>query len=240
MAHTPEKLVEELKDACGPNLKSVVLYGSMAAGDSVAKRSDHNTLVVLERLGVGELKAISGVAGRWAEAGNPAPLLFTWARLKKSGDVFPIELSDIKENHKILFGENPLEDIPIDQGNMRVELEHEMKGKLIQLRERFLLTRGDPQEVRELLIDSLSTFLVLFRAALRLHGERPPASKLEALRALRKHIEFDEEIFRGVHELKAGGKGPGLDPMTMFENFLRGVETVTDAVDEWVHSEKKP
>lgn len=234
MSFSPEELTSKMRSACGDNLRSVVLYGSAAAGDQAGKRSDYNILVVLNRLGMKDLSAISDISEKWARAGNPAPLLFTWDRLRQSGDVFPIELSDIKENHKILFGDNPLGGIPINSANMRMELEHELKGKLIQLRERFLLTRGKPGKVRELLIASLSTFLVLFRAALRLHGETPPAKKLQALEVLRKHIEFDDEVFRLVADMKAGKKHPELDPLELFERYLKNVEAVTDAVDVWM------
>ncbi|MFO0957535.1 MAG: nucleotidyltransferase domain-containing protein [Isosphaeraceae bacterium] len=52
---TPEQLVEQLREALGPALKSVVLYGSAAAGDFVEGRSDYNILVVADPLGLDEL-----------------------------------------------------------------------------------------------------------------------------------------------------------------------------------------
>ena len=45
----PEQLVEQLKRALPASLRSVVLYGSAAAGDHVAGKSDFNILVVAER-----------------------------------------------------------------------------------------------------------------------------------------------------------------------------------------------
>lgn len=61
---TPEQLVERLKAAAPGVVRSVLLYGSAAAGDHAWKRSDYNVLVVAERLGLAELKAISGQIGR--------------------------------------------------------------------------------------------------------------------------------------------------------------------------------
>ena len=148
---TIEQLVEQLKKALPDGLKSVVLYGSAAAGDHVSKRSDYNVLVVTEQLGLSELKALSKPASAWVKAANPPPLLFTLDRLKKSSDVFPIEFLDIKETHKILFGEDFLQDIEVHTENLRLELEHELKGKLIQLRERYLLANGKPKQVIELM-----------------------------------------------------------------------------------------
>jgi len=158
---TLEKLTEELKSACSANLKSVILYGSAAAGDHTGKRSDYNVLVVTEGLGRSELLAFSKTAKAWANAGNPAPLLFTMERLNKSTDVFPVELLDIKECHKILFGEDVVSDLDISTDNLRLQIEHELRGNLIQLRQQYLLSAGNAKEVCNLMVRSLSSFLVL-------------------------------------------------------------------------------
>ncbi|MBU2573686.1 MAG: hypothetical protein KKH28_06385 [Elusimicrobia bacterium] len=233
MKLTPEILTDELTKICGDNLRSVLLYGSAAAGDNV-RGSDHNVLVVLNKLEAEDLMSLSDLSARWTKTGNPAPLLFTWERIRQSADVFPMELIDIKENHKILFGSDPLAGINILPENLHYELEHELKGKLIALRERFLITKGAPKQVRELLAASLSTFLVLFKAALRLQGEKPPAKKIEVLALLRGKIEFDSEVFLIVWDLKEGKKRDE-EPVDIFKRYLKAVEAVTDAVDGWIH-----
>lgn len=238
MKLTPEILTGELKRICGDNLRSVLLYGSAAAGDNLPG-SDHNVLVVLNKLEAEDLLSLSDLSSRWTKTGNPAPLLFTWERIRRSADVFPMELMDIKENHKILSGADPLSGIEIKPENLRHELEHELKGKLIALRERFLITKGAPRQVRELLAASLSTFLVLFKAALRLQGEKPPAKKIEVLAMLRGKIEFDSEVFLMVWDLKEGKKRDE-DPVDIFKRYLKAVETVTDAVDSWTSGNVRP
>ncbi len=174
---TPEKLVKELKQACPAGLKSVILYGSAAAGDRVEKKSDYNVLVVTEDLGLGTLNAISKAVSAWAKAGNPAPMLFTKERLAQATDVFPIELLDIRECHTVLHGEDLVEGLEIDTKNLRLEIEHQLRGQLIRLRQSYLLTQGKPRAVADLMTQSLSTFLVLFRAALRLFEQEVPQKK---------------------------------------------------------------
>lgn len=232
----PEKLVEELKLACPQGLKSVVLYGSAAAGDHVGKQSDYNILVVTEALGIETLDRISKTAIAWAKAGNPAPLLFTAERLAQATDVFPIELLDISECHKVLFGDDPVQDLGIDTKNLRLQIEHELRGKLIQLRQRYLLTQGKPKAVVELMVQSLSTFLVLFRAALRLFEKTVPQKKFEALDKLSTHLEFDGSVFQTVQQLKEGTKKPReVDVAILFNNYLKTIECVIDAVDAYMH-----
>ena len=233
---TPEKLVEELKRSCPNGLKSVVLYGSAAAGDHSGKQSDYNVLVVAEELGIETLNALSKTATAWSKAGNPAPLLFTEERLAQATDVFPIELLDIRECHKVLHGEDLVQGLEIDTKNLRLEIEHELRGKLIRLRQSYLLTQGKPRAVADLMIQSLSTFLVLFRASLRLFGEEVPQQKFPALEQLATHLKFDGSVFKTVQNLKDGTqkvKDVAVDEL--FNNYLKTIECVIDAVDAYIH-----
>jgi hypothetical protein len=232
---TAEDLTAKLTGACGPSLRSVVLYGSTVAGDYNEPRSNHNILVVLDRLTVLELKAIAGICGDWIRAGNPAPILFSHEQLLRSADVFPIEIADIKDSHRILFGEDVVASLPVYVENLRWQLESELKEKLIALRERYLLTGGTPARVTELLIDSLSPFLALFRGALRLFQTDVPPRKMDALEALARHVPIDTRPFDTVSRLKQGTRMRGLDPDQLFADYLRATEQIIDAVDQLLH-----
>lgn len=234
---TPEKLVEELKQACPQGLKSIILYGSAAAGDHSGKQSDYNVLVVTADLGIDTLNAFSKAASAWAKAGNPAPLLFTEERLAQATDVFPIELLDICECHKVLFGDDVVQGLEISTKNLRLEIEHELRGKLIRLRQSYLLTQGKEKAVADLMIQSLSTFLVLFRASLRLFEEQVPQKKFQALEKLATHLEFDLSVFKTVQSLKEGSqKAKDVAVEELFNNYLKTIECVIDAVDAFIHT----
>lgn len=235
---TPETLTDELKKICGDNLYSVVLYGSAVAGDSV-KTSDYNILVVLNRLDAESLLDLTGLCSRWGKDGNPAPLLFEAKALVRSADVFPIEFSDIMQTHKVLYGEYPFAGMNIAPSQLRLELEHELKSKLILLRGRFLVTKGSPKEVDSLMVSSISAFLTLFKATLRLYGEAAPAKKMEVLPMLSRHIKFDEEIFSIVWELKEGKKRSGLTSLQIFSRYMTALQNVTDSVDLWLQNAGK-
>ena len=172
---TPEQLVEQLKTALNDRLISAVLYGSAAAGDYVAGTSNYNVLLVLDRLGLAELDAVAKPALRWAKAGNRPPLLFTPDQLAASANVFPIKLLDMRQSHRVLFGEDPLADVTIEREHLRLQLERELKGHLLALRERYLLAGGNPRRVAELLTSTLSGFSVLFRGAAALSRRRAAA-----------------------------------------------------------------
>lgn len=233
---TPENLAEELKKLCGGNLSSVVLYGSSVAGDSV-KTSDYNVLAVMDSVKAEDLLALTDLCARWSRDGNHAPLLFARETLLRSADVFPVEFSDIKQTHRVLYGADPFEKMEIDTAMLRLELERELKSKVILLQENFLAA-GSPKEVDRLMASSVSAFLTLFKAALRLYGETPPARKMDVLPLLARYVKFDEGIFPVVWELKEGGKRSGPASQQHFARYLTAVQSVTEAVDRWLQSDE--
>ncbi|HBA83891.1 MAG TPA: hypothetical protein DCZ95_07355 [Verrucomicrobia bacterium] len=231
---TIETFIEKLKEACPAGLLSVVLYGSAAAGDHLPKKSDLNILVLLADLKLQRLKALAPVAAAWDRAGHPAPLLFTPGQLRQSADVFPIELLDMQDAHRILVGEDLIGAIEVHRNNLRLQIEHELKGQHIQLRREYLLTRGKAGAVVRLMVESLSTFMVLFRAALRLYQPAVPLQKMEALKALTAFIPFRLDVFQTLQAVKAGEQSRrGLPVDELFSGYLESIELVINAVDSF-------
>jgi len=233
---TPEWFAAEARRALPEQLRSVILFGSAAAGDFVEGVSHYDLLVVVEPLDLTALEALAPVIRPWRKAGNPLPLLFTPAQLAASADAFAIELLDIQDARRVIFGEDPIAGLKIDPAHVRIHLERELKGKSLALRDRYVLAAGDQRMITELLTESLSTFLSLFRSALRLYQPDAPSFKLDALQALAKHIPFDPQPLVTIHELKQGPrKGAGIDRQALFAQYWQVIETVTDAVDRLLH-----
>src|SRR3954465_14365366 len=113
--------VSQLPAADGTGPPSVVLYGSAAAGEHIAKRSDYNVLVIVDALDPSRLTAASAASRAWAEAGNPAPLTMTMSEWRGSSDIFPMEYADILERHKVLHGEAPFDGIRVDARDLRLQ-----------------------------------------------------------------------------------------------------------------------
>jgi hypothetical protein len=237
---TPEELVAQLQNVLSGRLSSAVLYGSAAAGDFVSGTSNYNVLVVVDRLGLAELDALAKPVAQWTKAGHRPPLLFTRGQLEASADVFPIEILDMRQSRRVLFGEDPLANVTVSHEHLRLQLERELKGKLLALRERYLLTGGRPKRLFELMVSSLAGFLVLVRAALRLFQEDVPATKLEALRLLATHLAFDPQPLLDVHELKHRRRKPReFSAPALFESYLKTIEQVVKAVDRHLHPHPK-
>ncbi|MBI4055308.1 MAG: hypothetical protein HY402_04155 [Elusimicrobia bacterium] len=241
MRQTPEKLTEELRTLYGDNLKSMILYGSAVAGGYSKDYSDFNTLILLNRFDLATFKKSAQTLRAWTKAGNPSPLLLTWERLERSEDVFPIELLDIRENHRVLYGDDPFTELEIHADNLRLELERELKTNLIKLRQSYLVIADQPKEVRNLMIRSSSTFLVLFRSFLRLLNLSPLPPKSQVPQILSQHLSVDVEVFAYIERLKRK------DPWALKEEvdpwiarYFQTVEKAADAVDAWIKDPTSP
>lgn len=174
---TLDDLVTQLRAAFRDELRAVVLYGSAAAGEHVPKKSDTNVLVLVDSLSADRLAGAAAAARAWADAGNPAPLTLTVDEWRGSADIFPMEYADVLERHKVLHGELPT-DIKVDPAHLRLELEHEAMGTLLQLRRAALAAGNDGKEQLLLLEGVSSTVMVIFRAVLRLAGQAPPTDNV--------------------------------------------------------------
>ena len=231
---TLDQLVEQLRAAYGPDLRSVVLYGSAAAGEHIAKRSDYNVLVVVESLSVEKLRAAAAVAQAWGEAGNPPPMTLTTREWRGSADIFAMEYADILERHKILYGEAPFDGISVELGDLRLQLEHEAMGKLLRLRQGVLATGGDGRRQLELLTASASTIMVIFRAVIRLHGDTPSTDNVAVSEAVARLAGFDASPFeRVVRHVRGEQRIAPDDAGTVLGGYLRGMEALVEHLDRF-------
>src|SRR5262245_29861827 len=120
-----DSLVEELRNAHGENLASIVLYGSAAADDDARPGADHNLLVVLKRIAANDLRAAQAALVPWLKLGEPPPVYFTVEELQRAVDVFPIEFMQMEKARKVLVGQDPFELIEISRANLRHQTEYE-------------------------------------------------------------------------------------------------------------------
>lgn len=227
------KLVSDLCESCGDNLIAVVLYGSSASGEFHQKYSDLNTLCVLKDLSpecVSKAgKAISG----FVKQGHPPPLLFSRDEIENANDVFPVEFLDIQINHRVLFGESVFAGLQIGRENHRLEVEHELRSKLIGLRQNFLASSQDPKATEQLMLRSLSSVLTLFRHILLLQGEEVSIHKRDIVKAGSQKCGLDESVFLTLLEIREQQKK--LNPAeveALFANYWREIEKMIGVVDQ--------
>src|SRR6266849_5203363 len=227
------RLVDDLRAAHGDNLASIVLYGSAAAGDHLESRANYNLLVALHRIALEDLRASQNALRDWHASGQPMPVYFTVEELQRAADVFPIEFLQMEQARKILHGSDPFELVEVSRANLRHQTEYELRTKLIQLRRLYIPASTSVEKLSALMRDSLASFAALFRAALILHGEEPPVSKAETVRATVRLLDLEGSPFEQILELRAkpGATLSETEANNLFSAYMAQIERVIEAVD---------
>lgn len=229
-------LIDDLRKTHGDNLASVVLYGSVAAGDHIELRSDYNLLIALNRITPEDLRLAQAPMREWQRLGHPLPVYFTVDELSNAADVFPIEFHQMAKARVVLYGKDPFEFVQLSDSHLRHQTEYELRSKLIQLRRLYIPASVSLEKLCDLMSDSLASFAALFRAVLLLHGNDAPVSKPDCVRATAQMLQLDPMPFERIFEFRMNGNLPAseADANELFGTYMLQIEKVVNAVDAMV------
>jgi hypothetical protein len=233
-----DEFVTRAREAAGTNIESIILFGSAVSGDFHPGQSNLNLFCVLRDSSFAALQTLAPVAKWWDREKQPPPLCMTRAELERSTDVFSIELLDMQQHHNVLFGEDVVQGLRISTHVHRVQVEYELREKLILLRQQLLLASGNDSQLWNLLLRSVPSFGTLFRHALIALGDSSQTGRREGVDALAKRVGFDLSAVHqalDVREQKADRKK--IDVSDLASGYLAAVEKVTAAVDAALDAE---
>jgi hypothetical protein len=226
------EFVERLQKVAGTNLKSVILYGSAVSEEFHAEYSDVNVLCIVRELSASVLRTLAPAVNWWTQSKHPAPLIFTLDELNRSADVFTIELLDMQRLHRVLYGADVLRSVKVPLDLHRVQLEHDLRTKLLLLRQHYLSAASDNTKILHLMLGSISSFITLFRHAQIAMGEQPPEPKRKVVELLAEKLGFDPGPFFDLLDIREHHLKPETgDAQDAFSRYLRAIEAVIRAVD---------
>jgi predicted nucleotidyltransferase len=123
---TPEKLIDQFVSrvtaTSAGNLQSLILFGSAADGEFHPEFSDVNLLCVLRDTSFASLTTLAPTVEWWLRQKQPPPLVLTSEELRRSADVFAIELLDMQQRHRVVHGEDLLKDFTVDLKHHRAQV----------------------------------------------------------------------------------------------------------------------
>jgi predicted nucleotidyltransferase len=226
-----DELVSRLKTASGNNLVSVVLYGSAAREEFHEQYSDVNVLVIFRDLGAEPLSALTPVIRWWTyEEKFTPPLMMTEVELRESADVFAIELLDIQNTHRTLFGEDIASAIQVPMNLHRVEVEHELRSTLLRLRQHLLLSPDNEGELKLVMAKSITGVLTLLRHALIALGDDPPRDKAKLAEHAGQVFGFDSQPLRRILALRNNREHP-VDTIEVYNSYMSAIGRVAHELD---------
>lgn len=232
-----DEFVKRARESAGSNVEAIILFGSAVSGDFRPGFSDLNLFCVLRDSSFAALQALAPVVKWWSAQKQPPPLCMTRHELERSTDVFTIELLDMVQHHRVLFGEDVLQSLRISMHLHRVQVEYELREKLILLRQHLLVADNDSR-LWDVLLHSAPSFATLFRHALIAIGSDAAPARREAIQTLSKQVDFDPSAILQVIEVRERKLDPKkLDVKDICARYLAAIEKVATAVDKALDAE---
>ncbi|HEV3220034.1 MAG TPA: hypothetical protein VGZ48_09695 [Candidatus Acidoferrales bacterium] len=226
------EFVKRLRDSAGENLKSVILFGSSVTGEFQAQHSHLNLLCIVEHADVAQLDALQPVVDWWLRKGNPEPRIFTSEELKRSADIFAIEFLDMKERHRVLFGEDVLNKLSVPLRYHKLQVERELRTNSLRLRQTILAAPSKVKARLGIMVASVSSFTALFRHALIALGEPPAADKRDAVDRIARIADGNPNGFLTILDFREGKRKENeIEVAETLKNYVELIEKVTNEVD---------
>ncbi|OGP53740.1 MAG: hypothetical protein A2Y65_01485 [Deltaproteobacteria bacterium RBG_13_52_11] len=234
---SPEEIIPEFtndyQQIYGEALISIVLYGSGARGDYIPKRSDLNFLIVLTEEGIKGLGRAFKVVTKWHRRRVATPLFMTNEYIATSLDTFPLEFLNITQHYQVVWGVDPLAGIEIHQKQLRLQLEREVKGKLLQLRGAYLASKGWGRNLVALASQSLTALLSIFQGILSLRGKKIPHQRGDVIKAIAAETGLDAVPFVRLLEVKEGkNKLPAKKMKGLMMSYIEEVNRLASWLDK--------
>ena len=106
-----------------------------------------------------------------------------------------MEYADILHRHKVLIGDPPFEGVAVSPRDLRLHVEREAMGKLLQLRRAVMAVGNEPKLLLRLLENGLSTLMVIFRGVSRVAGDTPSVDYVKLSQQVATRAGFDARPF---------------------------------------------
>jgi hypothetical protein len=226
------ELTQDYLRIFGKELVSLVLYGSAASGSYIRGKSDINLLVVLTDAGIEKLADAVDMINGWKKRHVAIPLTMTKSFINSSLDCYPIEFLNMKNSHILIFGENVLGDLIFNPADLRLQIERELRGKLVLLRQGYLDVEGKPRQLKQLIGRSFTAFISIFKALLYLKHNAAPHDRRDTIKELADIFAIDAEVFMQCADIKEGKNNlSGSEIVNIFGKYVREVEKICNIVD---------
>jgi len=226
-------MLDDLLKEHASNIHSIHITGSAVISDYDEKFSDINSVVVLRDMDLKFIKFLAPLGKKYGKKKITAPLVMTPEYIGTSLDAFPMEFLDFKLIHKTVYGPDIFAALEIAKAPLRLQVEREIKTKLIHLRQGYISSLGKKENLSAVLVRSFTGSMALFRAIIKLLGKEPPVARAEVIAVIGSACGVDTDVFTDLLLLKAGRIRPAAPELySLFERYYNALEATGKIIDE--------
>ncbi len=262
-ADSLSRFVDDLRELFDAELLAVAVTGEAASTAYRPGRTPIQTVVVLQEVDPRRLRSARPRLRRWARRRIPTPLFLDPLYIEGALDTFPLEFLEMSEHHAMLFGEERfLASIRIDRDALRLEVEEQLRGKMLHLWEAYLEQGGRRRELERLLQEPLPGFELALRGLLRLReldrdvadgpgahrepeaGSSPRSTRPEGVSLIdevAEMLEIELPVFGRLEQARIdGARLAGDDLDELFAAFLAELRRIVRVIDALPDTDPEP
>jgi predicted nucleotidyltransferase len=224
-----EKLIADFSQAFGEKLISVILYGSAVSHEYRPGKSDINVAVILSDNEVSTISQITPYMNYWSKRGLATPFFMTKSYITESLDTFPIEFLDIKNAHRVLFGEDILSGLEIQREHLRLQCERELRGTSLHLRKAYIHSIKKPEALLDIIHISIRHLIPIFRALLVLEQRNIPATRADVVGLVEDSFNLEGGSLsclftQSIADVKKNGQ-------VVFDRYAKAIDALIKSID---------
>ncbi len=226
-------MLDDLLAGHGSNIHSIHVTGSAVISDYHEKLSDINSVVVLHNMDLRFVAFLAPLGKKYGKKRIAAPLVMTPEYVHDSLDAFPVEFLDFKLIHKTVYGPDIFAGLEIARAPLRLQVEREVKTKIIGLRQGYISSLGRREHLSMVLVRSFTGSMALLRAIISLLGKEPPVARTEVITTFGAATKISTESFETLLKLKAKLLKPSAEELSsLFESYYRSLESTAKIIDD--------
>jgi hypothetical protein len=228
-----DRTTEAIRIGCADRLGALLLCGEAASAAYRPRRSRLELAVVVDTVDQTMLALVSRVLPRDWRDRLATPLLLDQAYIQSALDVFPLEFLDLTDRHELLVGEyDPFAELVFEREHLRLQVEQQLRGKLLHLWEAYLASRGSRRRVRRMLIDTPAAFETIARGILYLADSERPTDPLRLVSAVEAALDIRLPTLTRLERVRSGrDKLGGGEIDATFTLYLEEVRAMVKSAD---------
>jgi predicted nucleotidyltransferase len=224
-----KQAASDFKACYGSDLVSVTVYGSAAGRDFDPRTSDINLLVVLSSMTLSLLGKSAALQTKWMRKRFARPLFLDKEYIAGSLDSFPIEFLSMKDSYTVVFGEDVFGGLTINNSDLRLQIEREIKGKWLHLNRGWLESDNNSARLKRLLELSIKDFSPVFISMLHLKEVPIPRDRFSLFASIDATFGLgDAALQKALTTAKGGGKS---EVLSVFPSYSNAIKSLAFAID---------